>query len=60
MNVKPKMTKQGIRDLNYYGPKPLNARASVAPVAADGERRASRAVAAEKSDDRSDPSKVGD
>jgi hypothetical protein len=31
MNAKPRLTKQGIRDLNYYGPKPKKA-AVMAPA----------------------------
>ena len=34
MDSKPRMTKQGIRDLNYYGPKPAKARPPARPAAA--------------------------
>jgi hypothetical protein len=60
MNPKPKMTRQGIRDLNYYGPKPPKAPAIVAPVAAGGERGQSRPGASENSDAPSAASKAGD
>jgi hypothetical protein len=35
MNAKPRMTKQGVRDLNYYGPKPAKIRAAARPAAAE-------------------------
>jgi len=34
VDSKPRMTKQGIRDLNYYGPKPAKAQAPARPAAA--------------------------
>jgi len=37
MNPKPRMTKQGIRDLNYYGPKPAKLQAEPRPAADEGE-----------------------
>ena len=30
MNAKPRLTKQGLRDLNHYGPKPSKAPAEAA------------------------------
>jgi len=44
MNPKPKMTKQGIRDLNYYGPKPGKVPAASRPAAYDGESGVARAT----------------
>ena len=35
MDTKPRLTKQGIADLNHYGPKPTRAVAEVAAPAAD-------------------------
>jgi hypothetical protein len=39
MNPKPRMTKQGLRDLNHYGPKPGKdaAEASLQANGVDGE-----------------------
>ncbi len=37
MNSKYRMTKQGLRDLNYYGPKPAKAGAVARPAADEGE-----------------------
>ncbi len=34
VDSKPRMTKQGIRDLNYYGPKPAKAQPPARPAAA--------------------------
>jgi hypothetical protein len=33
VDSKPRMTKQGIRDLNYYGPKPAKGQARARPAA---------------------------
>jgi len=35
MKIEPRMTKQGLRDLNHYGPKPSKAAAEVARQASD-------------------------
>jgi hypothetical protein len=40
MNTKPRLTKQGLRDLNYYGPKPSKAPATSKPAGPDQERSA--------------------
>ncbi len=37
MDPKPRMTKQGIRDLNYYGPKPAKAAPAARPAAGSAE-----------------------
>ncbi|HXT94870.1 MAG TPA: hypothetical protein VN853_01115 [Polyangia bacterium] len=46
------MTKQGLRDLNYYGPKPAKAQAPAPPAAAASlaETGGSQAVEAKKVD----------
>ncbi len=50
MNPKPKMTKQGLRNLNYYGPKPSKTRTASGTAAPEGERSVSPPVVPEKSD----------
>jgi hypothetical protein len=37
MDPKPRLTKQGIRDLNHYGPKPVKAPAASQVPATDAE-----------------------
>jgi hypothetical protein len=37
INSSPRLTKQGIRDLNNYGPKPDKAVAAEPQLASDGE-----------------------
>ncbi len=49
MDTKPKLTKQGIKDLNHYGPKPTRASAD-APSPAGDEVKASPPVSDEKPD----------
>jgi hypothetical protein len=39
MDTKPRLTKQGIKDLNHYGPKPIRAEVA-APSAAGDESKA--------------------
>jgi hypothetical protein len=50
MDSKPRMTKQGIRDLNYYGPRPAKARAASQPAAIDSETVVSPVIVPEKAD----------
>ena len=50
MNVKPRMTKQGIRDLNYYGPKPVKAPAASRPAASDTDGNVDQPIVPKKSD----------
>jgi len=38
VNSNPRLTKQGIRDLNYYGPKPGKAAAAAPPAPAADEQ----------------------
>jgi hypothetical protein len=50
MDTKPRLTKQGIKDLNHYGPKPVRASAgNPNPESAD-EVKASPPVAEKKPD----------
>jgi hypothetical protein len=44
MDTKPKLTKQGIKDLNHYGPKPGRAAAEAPTPAGDEEVKASPPV----------------
>jgi len=37
VNTNPRLTKQGIRDLNHYGPKPGKVAAEAAPQALAGD-----------------------
>jgi hypothetical protein len=48
MDTKPRMTKQGIRDLNYYGPKP--ARVPARPVESIAETSVAPSTVPEKPD----------
>ena len=50
MNAKPRMTKQGIRDLNYYGPKPVKAPAASPPAATAVETTVDQPIVSKKSD----------
>jgi len=50
MNVKPRMTKQGIRDLNYYGPKPVKAPVATRPAATEAEGAVDQPIVSKKSD----------
>jgi hypothetical protein len=38
MDAKPRMTKQGLKDLNHYGPKPPRASAEGAPAPEGGDQ----------------------
>jgi hypothetical protein len=49
MDTKPRLTKQGIRDLNHYGPRPDKAQAP-APAASGAEASASPVLAPKESD----------
>jgi hypothetical protein len=48
MDTKPRLTKQGIKDLNHYGPKPVRAVAEAPSSTGDGEVKASPPVGEEK------------
>jgi hypothetical protein len=51
VDSKPRMTKQGIRDLNYYGPRPAKARAAARPaVGTVAETSDSQVIDAKKAD----------
>jgi hypothetical protein len=50
MDAKPRLTKQGIKDLNHYGPKPTRAVAEAASPA-DGEELKDSPPIAEKKPD---------
>ena len=50
MDPKPRMTKQGIRDLNHYGPRPAKAPAASQPAATDGEMVVAPVIVPEKVD----------
>jgi hypothetical protein len=56
MNPKPRLTKQGLRDLNHYGPKPSKAPATSKPAAPDAEPSVAAPTVPEKSDA---PSPIG-
>ena len=45
MDTKPRLTKQGIKDLNHYGPKPTRAVAAAPSPAGDEEVKASPPIA---------------
>jgi hypothetical protein len=49
MDTKPKLTKQGIKDLNHYGPKAIPASAE-APSPASDDAKASPPVIEQKPD----------
>jgi len=48
MDTKPRLTKQGIKDLNHYGPKPTRATAGTPGAAGEAEAKASPPVTEEK------------
>jgi len=48
MDTKPRLTKQGIKDLNHYGPKPSRAAAGEPSPAGDEEAKAAPPVTEEK------------
>ena len=48
MDAKPRLTKQGIKDLNHYGPKPTRVVAEAPSPAGDEEVKASPTVGEEK------------
>jgi len=48
MDTKPRLTKQGIKDLNHYGPKPTRAAAEAPGPAGEVEVKASPPVNEEK------------
>jgi hypothetical protein len=48
MDTKPRLTKQGIKDLNHYGPKPVRAVAEAPSSTSDEEVKASPPVGEEK------------
>ena len=48
MDTKPRLTKQGIKDLNHYGPKPVRAVAAAPSPAGDDEVKASPPVSEKK------------
>jgi hypothetical protein len=48
MDTKPRLTKQGIKDLNHYGPKPVRAVAEAPGPAGNEEAKASPPVIEEK------------
>jgi hypothetical protein len=50
MDTKPRLTKQGIKDLNHYGPKPGRIVAEAPSPAGDEEVKASPPVSEEKPD----------
>ena len=50
MDTKPRLTKQGIKDLNHYGPKPVRATAEAPSPASDEEVKASPPVSEKKPD----------
>jgi len=50
MDTKPKLTKQGIKDLNHYGPKPSKAVAGAPSPAGDEAVKPSPPVNEEKPD----------
>lgn len=50
MDTKPRLTKQGIKDLNHYGPKPTRAVAEAPSPVADEEVKASPPVSEKKPD----------
>ena len=51
VDSKPRLTKQGIRDLNSYGPKPATAQAPARPAAAGvAETGESQVIDAQKAD----------
>jgi hypothetical protein len=50
MDAKPRLTKQGIKDLNHYGPKPTRAEAGAPSPAGDDEVKAAPPVSEKKPD----------
>jgi hypothetical protein len=48
MDTKPRLTKQGIKDLNHYGPKPVRASAGNPNLESGDEVKASPPVAEKK------------
>lgn len=50
MDTKPRLTKQGIKDLNHYGPKPGRVAAGAPSPAGDEELKSSPPVSEEKPD----------
>lgn len=50
MDTKPRLTKQGIKDLNHYGPKPGRVADGAPSPAADDDLKASPPVSEEKPD----------
>ena len=48
MDTKPRLTKQGIKDLNHYGPKPVRAVAEAPSPAGEEEVKASPPVSEKK------------
>ena len=48
MDTKPRLTKQGIKDLNHYGPKPGQAPAEASGPAGEEEAKASPPISEEK------------
>jgi len=50
MDAKPKLTKQGIKDLNHYGPKPVPASADNPSLESSAEVKAPPPVAEKKPD----------
>jgi hypothetical protein len=50
MDAKPRLTKQGIKDLNHYGPKPTRAVDGAPSPAADEEVKASPPISEQKPD----------
>ena len=50
MDTKPRLTKQGIKDLNHYGPKPARAVAEAPSAAADEVLKASPPVSEKQPD----------
>jgi hypothetical protein len=50
MDPKPRLTKQGIRDLNHYGPKPVKAPDAAQAPATDAETAASQLIVPKTSD----------
>ncbi len=50
MDPKPRLTKQGIRDLNHYGPKAVKAPAAAQAPATDAESGVSELIVPKTSD----------
>lgn len=50
MDSKPRLTKQGLRDLNYYGPRPVKALTPALPAPTGAETSVSPVIVPKASD----------